>query len=683
MVMEGGAGLEEEPSQMVEEMEEALGLIDFAGGGLFGNEEEHATAGADTREEEEEEEEEDSDDVTIHGSDEIKSFSQLSDAVEELEEQQHEAQSSKKVATSSKKRAQKPKSVVHRLLEEALNLPARTKTHSSKGRVIKRKKAFDEYVTLDWLAPSKSASEDVSDEETETEVETETEAESEEGTLAMIATASARGNRKTRKSQQNKNKNKQKKSLRVRLKNVSLGSKRNRAITLNYPPKGGKEKWSLGKYMDASVRDSRKYSSQIKLPGGKSVLIRGENDPLLGVDCISGRYRARFASKYLGRYQTAKEAAKAHDVAAIQCLENELKQYFLPTRRGGQRERKKKQQAKQHRAVQTLKKKKEKVKKGRSSGEVGEADALGHVASDSIYASDLDEGDLIPLPIATKGTHVVSWESSVLLGDRDISLSASKLNMKLPEKIAQELLYNDRGQYFTAEMKDEKGQLLMCKAHLMSAAGSGSTFLSLVGKWGHYARSRQLSATDRIFFFLSLHVKKRTKCFPLMNLAAHVRVKRNAQPPPVTILEPNVESELRPEALGFCYVPGRISASVVKNALRKIKSTKELVDVIRQEQQARFKAVKYRIRVVPVDPKRGFGLWVLEDIPKKGEVLFEYAGEILSPQEAGRREKGYSLNPNIQNYIYEGGRNAKSKHGDSEKPKIILDSTFFGNVSRY
>ena len=53
--------------------------------------------------------------------------------------------------------------------------------------------------------------------------------------------------------------------------------------------------------------------------------------------------------------------------------------------------------------------------------------------------------------------------------------------------------------------------------------------------------------------------------------------------------------------------------------------------------------IKYRMRIVPVSPERGWGVWLLEDVPA-GTLLFEYAGEIITPSIAAAREHTYASN---------------------------------------
>lgn len=543
----------------------------------------------------------------------VMSFSNLSDAVGIL--------ALKDDAESKEPESKpKPKTVVNRLLEEALSMPVQ---NNKKRRKRKR--------------PARFESTDLGSNDEETESDRE---------MPLAKTKSA--------------------------------SSRSRTITLNYPLKG---------HLKAMVEKDRGRLSY-KLPGGKPVLVRKEGDPFIGVDrCATGKYRARFASTYLGRYDTARQAAEAHDLAAVNYMEG--RPVKSPKKTKGSEKKRAKQvwPSAQNLSGKTL----------QSSSRFQETQAQVVHREDILFFpfEDSDEEAIpIPIPDSAKGRHTLSWESTLRLEEKDVALSASKLTVKVPLRVLELLSVYDRGQYFITEMMDERGQTFMFKAYLMVVGKIG--YLSIHGKWGKYARSRQLSATDEILFLLSVNVARRqTKFFPTVNLMGHVRVKRHVDPPSIRILEANVESEVEPECLGFCYAPGRLSGSVVKEALKQMKTMKELPEILRHKQDV-FQKVKYRMRVVPVDPNRGFGVWVLEGIPK-GEHLFEYAGEVVSSKIAASREAAYlakGMNGKLQgkpapHYIYEilpkGRKDAKGESGQQPPPKpvIILDSTYFGNVSRF
>ena len=74
------------------------------------------------------------------------------------------------------------------------------------------------------------------------------------------------------------------------------------------------------------------------------------------------------------------------------------------------------------------------------------------------------------------------------------------------------------------------------------------------------------------------------------------------------------------------------------------------------------------------------GIWILEDVPK-GAALFEYVGEVVSPETASVREINYlaKRGQNKPHYIYELTRREEGK----TSPVVIVDATYVGNVSRY
>lgn len=77
------------------------------------------------------------------------------------------------------------------------------------------------------------------------------------------------------------------------------------------------------------------------------------------------------------------------------------------------------------------------------------------------------------------------------------------------------------------------------------------------------------------------------------------------------------------------------------------------------------------------------GIWILEDVPK-GAVLFEYVGEVVSPETASVREinyiakRGQNKPHGAPHYIYELTRREEGK----TSPVVIVDATYVGNVSR-
>ena len=135
-----------------------------------------------------------------------------------------------------------------------------------------------------------------------------------------------------------------------------------------------------------------------------------------------------------------------------------------------------------------------------------------------------------------------------------------------------------------------------------------------------------------------------------------------------------MESEASPESLGFCYVAGRLPLGAVTETLREISHLRDLPRSLMRKQEPMFE-IGYRMRIAPVSPDKGMGVWLLEPIPK-GAIVFEYAGEVVTEEDANFREARYAKQKDAgKRYILD----LVSSQG---KPVIIVDSTHFGNVSR-
>ncbi len=95
---------------------------------------------------------------------------------------------------------------------------------------------------------------------------------------------------------------------------------------------------------------------------------------------------------------------------------------------------------------------------------------------------------------------------------------------------------------------------------------------------------------------------------------------------------------------------------------------------------------------------KGLGVWLLEGPVPKGEILFEYGGEMISQFTASVREQKY-FESNQMNFIYqllppnkgrEKGREAASASASAQpgramaaaSPVAMVDATHFGNVAR-
>lgn len=86
------------------------------------------------------------------------------------------------------------------------------------------------------------------------------------------------------------------------------------------------------------------------------------------------------------------------------------------------------------------------------------------------------------------------------------------------------------------------------------------------------------------------------------------------------------------------------------------------------------KGINYHLEVFQT-PDKGFGLRVLEDIPKYRYVC-EYAGEVLFAEEAKKRAS--NLHPGENFYIF-----ALQEHIDGKLTQTYIDPSKIGNVGRF
>ncbi|QDZ22717.1 hypothetical protein A3770_08p52350 [Chloropicon primus] len=442
----------------------------------------------------------------------------------------------------------------------------------------------------------------------------------------------------------------------------SIG-KRKRIITLNYPP---------DEYLE------RVAEHQYVLHGGRSVAVRKSDlDPLIGVDqAMSSKYRARFKSTYLGRFPSREEAARAHDTAAIMHLikEAEGEEAVGDARVAGTALRQKKRAKVEVEGMIKKKKKagrpKKKIRKVPPNPMMAVTAEVRHKAKGIIpswLVSDVNDIFFLDRIDFVGRQCITSCECSLVLQKRDACLSSTTLTFELPRRCVEELSkHTGSSQPLVTEIVDEMDDArLLLTGHFMAVQSedAGWTgFLRLEGKWGQYARSRLFAAGDAISMLFTFHTKKLprlTKSFALapdkeVSVFARLSVTRNAIPPQITILEPNVESEIGSKELGFVYVPGRLRKGAVSDALRRMKSFDDLSTILKSKLDDAI-TVNHRMRVAAVSPEKGHGIWLLEEVTR-GEVLFEYGGLEVS-EECVHQSSAYFLNN--------------------------VDATHFGNVSRF
>ena len=577
----------------------------------------------------------------------IKCYATISDALKELDARRSEASKPRKVP------------LINQLLEEALG---------GRGKRPRNRKKYDDYITGNG--------------------------EGEEESIIERFKVPPRRKGSTNLSSESE----RRKTGEGGEKGKGIKRKKNRTVVLNLPPRNG-----------TKLDEKKGRYDQYVLPGGQKILLKGPSDPFIGVDQhTSGRYRARFASQYQGRYGTAEEAARAHDLAALAYVLSKEDNNSAEPKAAKKVESREDSGSKGH-ATYPPASKKVLAAKATSSKQPSGTSALNYRCSkqkqvpswlhENITDSYENPYELLPqnvFTIAGDGPCVMSCECSVSLDENDVALSATRLTVKLPERMVAEISKYDVGQNFATELMDENGERMHFGAHLLSVT---SGFLCLFGQWGQYSRSRQLSASDQVHIFLSLHASKHSsKIFrtPTVGFVGRLLVKRKVSPSKIFILEHNVESECDPEDLGFCYISGRLGQNVIKNQLKRIRRIEDLPQVLQQEQDL-FQKINYRMRVVPVGSKKGLGVWLLQSVPA-GDILFEYAGEVVSQQIASFREisylsKYFSVARRVQenrppHYIYEilpqeKGLRRAGKAQEPPKPLVILDSTYFGNVSRF
>ena len=519
--------------------------------------------------------------------------------------------------------------------------------------------------------------------------------------------------------------------------------RRLRTIVLNNPPQAYTEKTERGYILTC----------------GKYVLVRKPGSDLIGVDeCAPGKFRSRFSSNYLGRFSTARAAADAHDAAACEHLAREAMEGDSPAE--GPPEKK-----------PATVKRRGPYKPRKPKGSVDPAPEDPSEPPPWLLSAMGEPGPSLLAGDASSLQVVHSCVCSCSLKERDVALSATQLNLRLPLHMTNAILsWDTHGQEITVEILDEREDKLVLTGHLMvvdsdsdlwsqiktadqpqpqptpqpppaaeDGEGSRVGYLRLSGKWGQYARCRQLDEADTVNLSLSLCAKALT-CKPHIAFAttalAHLQPRRHLAGlsllgtmsvtkneckaggrQRITILEKNVESEVDPEILGFCYISGRLGSSVISSALGYVSTTRGLLGAMRSGQDD-SKEIEYRMRVVKVCPNRGYGkvsrrkfsavntrklltvrafilrvtltrqiltkgIWILKDVPK-GAVLFEYVGEVVSPETASVREinylakRGQNKPHGAPHYIYELTRREEGK----TSPVVIVDATYVGNVSR-
>ncbi len=345
--------------------------------------------------------------------------------------------------------------------------------------------------------------------------------------------------------------------------------------------------------------------------------------PLVGVDYANGKYRARFRSTYVGRYDSQEEAGRAHDMAALACVRMRARAAEAATMGkpihtvAAEAKKRRKRKPKIRRAFSLAPDEKARESYGTGAEDVGDTnvardlwlqekgrwDSLGVEAIANAYAGGPRQEHGLGMARKSK---LVSCDIAVPLKESDVSLCATVLNLKVPAHVTELLAGYDRGQAFSLELRDDKGQLHLFGSHVRSAARG---YLCLGGKWGLYARSRQLSATDVVHLRLEIFVSRGGKV-RTAHIGGHLAVERRVAPGAIVTLEPNVESERKAEDLGFCYVPGRLTQGAVEKALKQITCFEELPRFL-ADQQLQHKTlrphsssqVKFRMRVVPCSGK--------------------------------------------------------------------------------
>ena len=81
---------------------------------------------------------------------------------------------------------------------------------------------------------------------------------------------------------------------------------------------------------------------------------------------------------------------------------------------------------------------------------------------------------------------------------------------------------------------------------------------------------------------------------------------------------------------------------------------------------------------------KGLGVWLLEGPVPKGEILFEYGGEMISQATAAVRERKY-FEKNQMNFVYQllpPARAPGAKARPAATPVAMVDATHFGNIAR-
>ena len=466
-----------------------------------------------------------------------------------------------------------------------------------------------------------------------------------------------------------------------RMPSRSMDKRKIRTVMLNFPPK----------------RYDRKVShNSFVLRGGRTVLVRNSSrDALVGVDETQpGKFRARYASTYLGRFTSADEAARTHDDVAVEMLEREGKP---PERAGPPKKKNKKNKGKPAAKVSAAKARQAtKVLQG-VHGEV--LRTVPSVAPAWLLLR-LEDGLTLPnTQSARKHSKIepellASFECSFELSERDVCLCASRLELQAPPALLDDFsalkalkALKACATSFTVELVDEHdGRLLMVGHYAREAQGGGGgcgRFLRLEGRWGQYARSRRLSAGDVVTMAVSLY-RQDLPLLPAstvlprpaeLSAMAHVTVGRSREPPPVAVLEPNVETEVPPKDLGLVYVPGLLRDGVVSAALRDMEGLLDLPRLLKRGQMD-SNAVRYRVRIVQSSPEKGRGVWLLEKASAR-ELLFDYSGEVVGEAEANRREKMYRARRALGDYfVYD-------LKGQAGRPHMVVDATHFGNVGRF
>ena len=363
---------------------------------------------------------------------------------------------------------------------------------------------------------------------------------------------------------------------------AGTSSKRPRGHARARPTTGGKSRGGKAVLLNNPPphfirRSDRTYI----LEGGVAVSVKASHEKLLGVDrCDTGKYRARYASRYLGRFATPEAAALAHDNAALADLRGEP---LKPAKRtGGGGAGKDKSPAKAGRGAKAL---------AAAAAAIAAADAAAAVEAAAVSKAPaaapgkpIAPGGLEsalytrlfcsrraakPKPIFASDT---CW---VTLCSDDVALSCETLDVPLGSAFADRMCndFDRAGEDLPCFLLASGGEVLSMTAHAMRGAATGPAFLRCEGPWGVYARARQLLAGTRVVFSIALHAQTKPGKREAYILAKFTVDRQGMPLTPVSILEPNVESEIAPEALGFCYVRGRLSHRQVCNALHSIKES--------------------------------------------------------------------------------------------------------------